>query len=101
VLLELVRASSTLGPLQPAFVARFERAQQIVADGADRCAAGQQAQARQGLHRVERQIFLIRARTRTLRARRIIPAPLAAVIAEGARSIGADADSLRGALTCP
>jgi hypothetical protein len=99
-LLELVRASSVLGPLQSGFVTRFERAQQVVADGAERCAAGQRAPARLALARLERQMLVVRARTRTHRARKIIPAPLAAQIADGARSIGADADSLSNVLTC-
>ena len=100
-LLDLVRASSTLGPLQSGFVTRCERAQQIVGDGAEECAAGQRTPAREALGRLERQMLLIRARTRTHRARKIIPAPLAALIADGARSIGVDADALRGTLTCP
>jgi hypothetical protein len=100
-LLELVRDASVLGPLQPGFVTRFERAQQMVADGAEQCDAGQLPLARQALDRVERQMLVVRARTRTHRARKIIPPALAAVIADGARSIGADADSLGRALTCP
>jgi hypothetical protein len=100
-LLELVRASSVLGPLQSGFVTRFERAQQVVADGAEQCAAGQRAAARLALARLERQMLVIRARTRTHRARKIIPASLAAEITDGARRIGADADSLGDALTCP
>src|SRR4030095_15514231 len=98
---ELVRDSSVLGPLQPGLVTRFERAQQIVADGAEQCDAGQRTLARQALDRVERQMLVSGARTRTHRPRKIIPPALAAVIADGARSIGADADSLRDALTCP
>jgi hypothetical protein len=100
-LLELVRISSVLGPLQSGFVTRFERAQQMVADGAEQCDAGQLTLARQALDRVERQMLVIRARTRTHRARKIIPRALAEAIADGARSIGADADSLGRALTCP
>jgi hypothetical protein len=100
-LLELVRVSSVLGPLESGFVTRFERAQQMVADGAEQCGAGQLTLARQALDRVERQMLVIRARTRTHRARKIIPRDLAAAIADGARSIGADAESLGGALTCP
>jgi hypothetical protein len=96
-----VRASTVLGPLQPGFVARLERAQQIVADGAAQCAAGQRTPAREALDRIERQLLVIRARTRTHRARKIIPPALAAAIANGARSIAEDADSLRGSLTCP
>jgi hypothetical protein len=100
-MLDLVRASAVLGPLQPGFVARFERAQQTVADGAAQCAAGQRAPAREALDRVDRQMLLIRARTRTHRARKIIPPALAVTIANGAQSIGADADSLRRDVTCP
>jgi hypothetical protein len=100
-LLELVRDSSVLGPLQPGFVTRFERAQQTVADGAEQCDAGQRTLARQALDHVARQMLVIRARTRTHRARKIIPPALAAAIADGARSVGADAESLRGTLNCP
>jgi hypothetical protein len=100
-LLELVRASSVMGPLQSGFVTRFERAEEVVADGAEQCAAGQRAPARLALARLERQMLVVRARTRTHRARKIIPASLAAEIADGARSIAADADSLSDALTCP
>jgi hypothetical protein len=96
-----VRASSVLGPLQSGFVTRFERAQEMVADGAKQCAAGQRASARLALARLERQMVVVRARTRTHRARKIIPASLAAAIADGARSIGTDAGSLGGALACP
>ena len=90
-----------LGPLQSGFITRFERAQQMVDDGAEQCAAGQRAAARLALARLERQMVVVRARTRTHRARKMIPAPLAAEIANGARSVGADADSLSDALTCP
>jgi hypothetical protein len=100
-LLELVRGASVLGPLQSGFVTRLERAQQMVTDAADQCDAGQLPLARQALDRLERQMLVVRARTRTHRARKIIPPALATAIADGARSIGADADSLRGALTCP
>jgi hypothetical protein len=100
-LLELVRASSVLGPLQSGFVTRFERAQQMVADGAEQCAAGQRAPARLALARLERQMLVIRARTRTHRARKTVPASLAAEIANGARSVGVEAESLADALTCP
>lgn len=100
-LLELVRATGVLGPLQPGFVTRFERARRSVADGAAQCGAGQRTLARQALDRVDRQMLVIRARTRTHRARRIIPPALAAAIADGTRGVGADAVSLRDALTCP
>jgi len=96
-----VRASSVLGPLQPGFITRFERAQQIVADGAEQCGAGQRTLARQALDRLDRQMLVVRARARTHRARKIIPPALAAAITDGARSVGTDADSLRDALTCP
>ena len=96
-----MRASSVLGPLQSGFVARFERAQQTIAEGAEQCAAGQRTPAREALDRLERQMILIRSRTRTHRARKIIPADLAAAIADGARSVGTDAYTLRGTLTCP
>jgi hypothetical protein len=96
-----VRAARVLGSLQSGFVTRFERAQQIVADGAEQCDAGQRTLARQALDRLDRQMLVVRARTRTHRARKIMPPALAAAIADGARSIGADAESLGGALTCP
>jgi hypothetical protein len=46
-------------------------------------------------------MVLVRARTRTLRARRTIPRPLAERIANAARGIAADARALGGALDCP
>jgi hypothetical protein len=100
-LLELVRDSSVLGPLQPGFVTRFERAQQLVADGAEQCGAGQRTLARQALDRVDRQMLVVRARTRTHRARKIIPP------ASGRGDRGRRAEHRRGcrlaahALTCP
>jgi hypothetical protein len=96
-----VRTSTVLGSLQAGFVARFERARQTIAEAGDDCAAGQRTPARYALDRLERQMILIRARTRTHRARKIIPPALAAAIADGARGIGADADTLGATLTCP
>jgi len=96
----LVDGASDFGPLQSSFVARVERAQSTLADGVEACAAGRRAEARDALGRLERQMMLFRARTRTLRARKTIPRPLAQEIGDAARDIAADADALQGSLAC-
>jgi hypothetical protein len=95
-----VRSSSDLGPLQATFVARLVQAQATLAEGAESCAGGRQAPARKALDRLGRQMLLLRARTRTLRARKTIPRPLAELIGDEARGIAADARALRSSLDC-
>jgi hypothetical protein len=95
-----VRASSDLGSLQASFVTRLERAQATVVGGVESCDGGRRALARHALDQLERQMLLLRARTRTLRARRTIPPPLAGLIGDEARRIAADARALRSALVC-
>jgi len=46
-------------------------------------------------------MVVLRARTRTLRARKTIPRPLAQRIGEQASDIAADARALRAQLDCP
>jgi hypothetical protein len=100
-LLGLVRSSSDLGSLQAGFTARLEQARATVTDGAAACTDGQSAAARRALDRLGRQMLLVRARTRTLRARKTIPRALAAAIADEARGIASGARALRAALQCP
>lgn len=100
-LLALVQASTELGPLQATFVAKLEQARATLADGVESCAGGERTLARRALDRLARQMVLVRARTRTLRARKTIPRPLAELIGDEARGIAADARALRSALVCP
>jgi hypothetical protein len=100
-LLAFVRASGALGSLQPLFVLRLERAQATVTSGAELCAEGRHTLARYALGRLDQQMMRVRARTRTLRARRTIPKPLAEAIGDAAQSVAVDARTLRGSLECP
>jgi hypothetical protein len=82
------------------FVARLEQARATLAEGAESCAGGRPALARQALDRLGRQMLLLRARTRTLRARKTIPRSLAELIGDEARGIAADVRALRSSLDC-
>jgi hypothetical protein len=100
-LLALVRASADLGPLQQSFVARVGRAEHTLDVAGDACTAGRSSQARSGLAVLERQLTIIRSRTRTNRARSVIPSGLAEEIAGDADEIRVDVGLLLSALACP
>ncbi len=100
-LLAFVRTASGLGPLQQGFVSRLEKAREAGADTADACAAAKLKQARNGLKRLDRRLLITRSRTRTNRARKVVPPALAATIADEAVAIRTDVRALRAALTCP
>lgn len=82
-------------------MARVEQAQATLDQGAQLCAGGRRASAREALDRLGQQMLLVRARTRTPRARKTIPRPLAQLIADQASDIAADARALRAQLQCP
>jgi hypothetical protein len=100
-LLALVRGATDLGPLQRSFVARVGRARHTLDAAADACRAGRSSQARSGLVALERQLTIIGSRTRTNRARSVIPSGLAEEIAGGADDIRVDVRPLVSALACP
>ena len=100
-LLAFVRESTELGPLRAPLVAKVEQAQGALGEAEASCASGGRAAARRALERLVRKMLIVRARTRTLRARKTIPPALAARIGDDARDLAASARLLQGSLDCP
>jgi hypothetical protein len=82
-------------------VAKIDQARAALADAESSCASGARAAARRSLEQLARRMVMVRSRTRTLRARKTAPPPLAARIGDEARDIAAAARELEGLLQCP
>ena len=102
-LLALVQSSGVLGPLQPSFVTRVVRAQRMITAAAEECAAGDEMAVRSALDVLGRQLTILGSRTRTNRARKIIPVDVVDAIASAVQTIGGDVQGrgLRASLACP